>query len=53
MLVRYHFEEPAMSKIAIINKKADENKSKLTTAEMHAYYIAIVTTPRLVFRLPM
>jgi hypothetical protein len=41
-----------MSKIAIINKKPDAKKSKLTTAEMHAYYIAIVTTPRLVFRKP-
>lgn len=42
-----------MSKIAIIHKKADSKKSNLTTAEMHAYYIAIVTTPRLVFRLPI
>lgn len=42
-----------MTKIAIINKKADAKQSKLTLAEMHAYYIAIVTTPRLVFRLPM
>jgi hypothetical protein len=41
-----------MAKNAIINTKPDWKRSTLTAAEMHAYYIAIVTAPRLVFHRP-